>query len=113
MHFALDIAPHLVELRAEPTPHLQRIRTPYLHLHTLGIEVLQHRLIHWGELRFLFFNSFRTVVGLMCNTRAVSRIPLAFMAISTTCCLTSGDCPSYVYSKRNVRPRPRRHSRHR
>jgi hypothetical protein len=27
----------------------------------------------------------------MCNTRAVSRMPLAFMAISTICCLTSGD----------------------
>ena len=26
-----------------------------------------------------------TVVGLMCNTRAVSRIPLAFIAISTIC----------------------------
>jgi hypothetical protein len=32
-----------------------------------------------------------TVVGLTCNTRAVSRMPLAFMAISTICCLTSGD----------------------
>ena len=41
-----------------------------------------------------FFNAFRTVVGLMCNTRAVSRMPLAFRAISTICCLTSGDCPA-------------------
>jgi hypothetical protein len=45
--------------------------------------VLQHGLIHLGEIRFLFFNSFRTVVGLMGNTRAVSRMPLAFIAIST------------------------------
>jgi hypothetical protein len=28
-------------------------------------------------------SSLITVVGLTCNTRAVSRIPLAFMAIST------------------------------
>jgi hypothetical protein len=33
----------------------------------------------------------RTVVGLTCNTRAVSRIPLAFRAISTICRLMSGD----------------------
>ena len=71
--------------------HLQRIRTPYLHFDLLGIEVRQQCLIHLGEVRFLFFNSFRTVVGLTCNTRAVSRMPLAFIAISTICCLTSGD----------------------
>src|SRR6266566_4093774 len=85
MRFAAHVAPHLVELGAEPTTHLEFIRTPYLHLHVLGGQVLQHRLIHLVELRFFFFNSFRTVVGLTCNTRAVSRMPLAFMAISTIC----------------------------
>jgi hypothetical protein len=44
-----------------------------------------------GEVPF-FFNSVRTVVGLTCNTRAVSRMPLAFMAISTICRLMAGDC---------------------
>src|SRR5215467_15228331 len=105
MRFALDVAPHLVELGTEPMTDLQRICTPYLHLHVLGGQVLQHRLIHLVERRFFFFNSLMTVVGLMCNTRAVSRMPLAFMAISTICCLTSGDCPAYAYSRRNVRPR--------
>jgi hypothetical protein len=38
-----------------------------------------------------FFNSLITVVGLTCSTRAVSRMPLAFRAISTICCFTSGD----------------------
>ena len=57
----------------------------------LWVQVLQHRLIHLLEVGFLFFNSFMTVVGLTCNTRAVSRMPLAFMAISTICCLTAGD----------------------
>jgi hypothetical protein len=41
-------------------------------------------VIHRLQVRFLFFNSLITVVGLTCNTRAVSRMPLAFMAISTT-----------------------------
>jgi hypothetical protein len=40
MRFALYVAPHLVELGAEPTMHLQRIRTPYLHLDLLWLEVL-------------------------------------------------------------------------
>ena len=44
--------------------------------------------------RFFFFNSFRTVVGLTCNTCAVSRIPLAFRAISTIWRFTSGDYPA-------------------
>jgi hypothetical protein len=54
MHFAVHIAPHLVALGAASTTHLQLIRTPYLHLHVLGIEVLQHGLMHLGEIRFLF-----------------------------------------------------------
>jgi len=70
---------------------LQRILVPLLREPR---QVLQYRLIHLGEIRFFFFNSLRTVVGLTCNTRAVSRMPLAFMAISTICYLTSGDCPA-------------------
>src|SRR5712691_2336295 len=56
-------------------------------------EMLQYCVIHLVEVRFLFFSSLMTVGGLTCNTRAVSRIPLAFIAISTICCLTSGDWP--------------------
>src|SRR5262249_49675874 len=33
----------------------------------------------------LFFHSAMTVFGLICKTHAVSRMPLAFMAISTIC----------------------------
>ena len=76
---------------ATATTHLQCIRTPYLHLDLLGVEVPQHGVIHRLQVRRLFFNSLITVVGLTCNTRAVSRMPLAFMAISTICCLTSGE----------------------
>src|SRR5215217_4007958 len=40
-----------------------------------------------------FFSSVMTVLVLTCKTRAVSRMPLAFIAMSTICFLTSGDCP--------------------
>ena len=88
---AAHVAPPLVELGAAPMTHLECIRTPYLSLALLGMEVLQDALIHRLRVRCLFFNALITVVGLTCNTRAVSRMPLAFMAISTICCLTSGD----------------------
>src|SRR6266704_5788770 len=42
MGFATHVAPHLVELGAQSTPDLKLIRTPYLHLDLLGMEVLQH-----------------------------------------------------------------------
>jgi hypothetical protein len=87
---AMNVAPHLVELGAEPTTPLQLLRTPYLYFDLLRMEVLQHALIHRVQVRRLFVNSLITVVGLTCHTRAVSRTPLAFMAISTIGCLTSG-----------------------
>ena len=60
-------------------------------LDVLWVEVPQHRVVHLLECRFLFFSSLMTVVGLTCSTCAVSRMPLAFIAISTICCLTAGD----------------------
>src|SRR6266852_8832272 len=89
MGFAAHVAPHLVELGTEPPTYLQLIRTPYLHLDLLGMEVLQHAMMHRLQVRCLFFHSLITVVGLTRNTRAVSRMPLAFMAISTIWCLGS------------------------
>ena len=74
----------------------QCISATHLDLHVLWSEIRQDRLIDLLELRFLFFSSLITVVGLMCNTRAVSRIPLAFMAMSTICRFTSGDCPLWL-----------------
>jgi hypothetical protein len=35
--FAPHVAPHLVELGAEPTTHLKLIRTPYLHFDLLRV----------------------------------------------------------------------------
>jgi hypothetical protein len=54
MRFAAQVAPPLVELKAEPPTHLSRIRTPYFHPHVLGMEVLQHRLMHLRALRVFF-----------------------------------------------------------
>jgi hypothetical protein len=51
-------------------------------------------MIYRLERRFFFFNSLITVVGLTCKTRAVSRTPLAFIAISMIYSLISGDCPA-------------------
>src|SRR5262249_25653855 len=65
-----------------------------LDLHLLWGPVLQCRLIDLLEVRRLFLSSCRTVVGLTCNTRAVSRMPLAFIAMSTSCCLTPGKRPA-------------------
>jgi hypothetical protein len=51
-----------------------------LYLYVLGMQHVQHRVVHLLKMRYLFFNPAMTVFGLMCKTRAVSRIPLAFIA---------------------------------
>ena len=94
IRFFAHITLHFVKLGAEPTMHLKLIRTPDVHFHVLGIQGRQHAMIHRLQLRLFFFSSLMTVVGLTCKTRAVSRIPLAFMAMSTICCFTAGDWPA-------------------
>ena len=94
IRFFAHITLHFVKLGAEPTMHLKLIRTPDVHFHVLGIQGRQHAMIHRLQLRLFFFSSLMTVVGLTCKTRAVSRIPLAFMAMSTICCFTARDWPA-------------------
>jgi len=53
--------------------------------------------------RELFFNTAITVVGLIRNTRAVSRIPLPLMARSTTWRRISGTRPRSRYCRRKIR----------
>src|SRR4029450_9658980 len=89
MRFRLHKTPHFVELGAQSTTHLQLIRAPDFHLDLLRIHERQPPMIHWLPLRLFFFSSLMTVVGLTCSTRAVSRMPLAFIAMSTICCLIS------------------------
>src|SRR5919198_6563563 len=91
MRFCLHKTPHFVELGAQSTTHLQLICAPDFYLDLLGIHERQHRMIHWLQLRLFFFSSLMTVVGLTCSTRAVSRMPLAFIAMSMICCLTPAE----------------------
>jgi hypothetical protein len=83
MRFVVHIAPHFVELRAQLVLLLTGIRPAYLHLDLFRMQICQHRLIDLLERRFFFLSSLITVVGLTCNTRAVSRMPLACIAMST------------------------------
>jgi hypothetical protein len=89
MRFRLHKTPHFVELRTEPTVHLQLIRAPDFHLNLLGMHGCQHVMMHRLQLWLFFFSSLMTVVGLTWSTRAVSRMPLAFSAMSMICCFTS------------------------
>src|SRR5262249_35471819 len=54
MCFRLHKTPHLVELRAEPTTHLQLIRAPDFHLNLLGMQEREHPVMHWLQLRLFF-----------------------------------------------------------
>ena len=56
-------------------------------------QCVEEWLIHRGEYRFFFFNVLMTVVGLIFNTRAVSRIPLPLRLMSTICSLIAGARP--------------------
>ena len=94
LRFLPHVTPHFIELRGQSATLGELVRAADLNLHLLWRQGLQHRLIHLVELRRLFLSSFITVVGLTCNTRPVSRMPLALRAISTIWRLTSGNCPA-------------------
>jgi hypothetical protein len=113
LRFLANITPHLIEFGGQPAALIQLLSATELDLHLLWGQVLPGCLRYLVDVGHLFLSAFRTVVGLTGNTRAVSRMPLACIAMSTICCLPSGKRPAEVYARRNVRPRPRRHSRHR
>jgi hypothetical protein len=73
------------------TTLIELISSAYRHLYLVGIDDGQQCMMHRLECSFFFLSSLITVVGLIFNTRAVSRMPLAFIAISTICSLTAGD----------------------
>ena len=91
MRFRFHKTPHFVELGAQSTTHLKLIRAPDFHLDLRGMQDRQRRMIHRLQLRLFFFSSLMTVVGLTWSTRAVSRMPLAFIAMSMICCLTPAE----------------------
>jgi hypothetical protein len=51
-------------------------------------------MLHGWQGRSLVLHALSTGVGLTCSTRAVSRLPLVFIALSPLCCLTAGDGPA-------------------
>ena len=71
-----------------------------------GLHGLSDRLVDGVEGRGLLLHSVLTVFVLMGKTRAVARSPLAFRALSTLWCLTSGACPGSLSSRRKGRPAP-------
>src|SRR6185503_2467884 len=66
MRFRLHKTPHFVELRAEPTMHLQLICAPDFHFDLRGMQGRQHAMIHRLQLWLFFCSSFEfiTVYGL-------------------------------------------------
>jgi len=67
--------------------HLKLICAPDFHLDVRGIQDRQRLMMHRLQLRLFFFSALITVVGLTWSTRAVSRMPLAFIAMAMICCL--------------------------
>jgi hypothetical protein len=63
------------------------------HIHLVRMQHGEQRLVHRGEGRLFFFNVCMTVVGLLCNPRAVSRLPLPWTLIATICSLIAGAPP--------------------
>jgi len=63
------------------------------HVPFARVQRIEERSVPRGERRLFFFNAFMTVVGLICNTRAVSRIPLPLRLMSTICSLIAGARP--------------------
>ncbi len=80
--FIANITPHFIEFRV--------LNLLNINNNIARIQAFQHRSVDRFEARFFFFNSLMTVFGLISSTRAVSRIPLPFNAISIIRFLTSG-----------------------
>src|SRR5262245_57177326 len=94
MRFRFHKIPHFVELRAEahaaPPAHL-RARFP---LRLARGARTPARDDSPAASPALFLSSLMTLVGLTCSTRAVSRMPLAFITMSTIWCLMTAVCPA-------------------
>ena len=93
---------HPFPLGVEAMLDLQLIHAPDVHLDLLWMHGREYGMIHRSHLRCFFLSSLMTVVGLMCNTRAVSRIPLAFIAISTNGSVACLDASCHVGRYRSL-----------
>ena len=72
-------------------PSLQVLGAAARYLHVLGRQALSYGMGYLGEVRFLVLSSGMTVWVRTCQTRAVSRSPLAGIAMSTLGSYTAGD----------------------
>jgi hypothetical protein len=81
----LHVGPHLIDFRF--------LNSLDHYVHLVRMQSVEERLVHRGEFRLFFFNVLMTVVVLIFNTRAVSRIPLPLRLISTICSLIAGARP--------------------
>jgi hypothetical protein len=80
-----DKGPHLIDFGfIDPLDH---------HVHIVRLQCIEEWLIYRGERRLFFFKVLMTVVELIFNTRAVSRIPLPLRLMSTICSLIAGARP--------------------
>lgn len=80
--------PFLPLLLAPPSPLAHRLA------------LLQQSPVYLFEVRRLFFSVSITMLVLIPSTRAVSRMPLPFIAISLICCFTSFNRPRSLNCKR-------------
>lgn len=90
--FGWHKAPHLI--------HFCRFYSHHHHRLLIGLALLQQSPIYLFEVRRLFFSVSITVLVLIPSTRAVSRMPLPFIAISLICCFTSFNRPRSLNCKR-------------
>jgi hypothetical protein len=83
--FLAHVGPHLIDFRfLNALDH---------HVHLVRRQGVEPRVVHRGEYRLFFFNVLMTVVGLIFNTRAVSRMPVPLRRMSTICSLIAGARP--------------------
>ena len=85
LSFLAHVGPHLIDFRfLSSLDH---------HVHLVRMQRAEQQSVHRGERRLFFFNALMTVVVLIFNTRAVSRIPLPLRLMSTICSLIAGARP--------------------
>ena len=101
---AAHVPPPFVQRGREAAPLIACCCTAPFHGAVRGLHGLSDRLVDGVEGRGLLFHSVMTVFVLMGKTRAVARSPLAFRALSTLWCLTSGAGPGSLSSRRKGRP---------
>jgi hypothetical protein len=90
LFFLTDKRPHFIDFCF--------IRALDNDLHIAGGQSVHQGFVDTDQRRCFFFNSLMTVVGLIFNTRAVSRMPLPLRLMSTMSFLIAGKRPLYMRS---------------